>query len=45
MTSKYFKENEFQGWYHLLDKDLIPMLDAFREKWGKPVRISLLRVL
>lgn len=40
MTSKYFKETEFQGWYDLLDKNLLPMLDAFREKWGKPVRIS-----
>lgn len=40
MPSKYFKEEEFQGWYSLLDPRLIPMLDQFREEWGAPVRIS-----
>ena len=40
MTSKYFKNNEFQGWFDFLHPELLPKLDAFREGWGAPVMIS-----
>lgn len=37
---KYFKPREFGIWWPFMNKDLLTKLDLFREKWGKPVRIS-----
>lgn len=39
-TLKYFKHSEFRDWYSLMSTDLLVKLDAFREAWGAPVRIS-----
>lgn len=37
---KYFKPYEFGIWWPLMNPDVLTKLDAFREKWGAPVRIS-----
>ena len=37
---KYFSRSEFGVWWPLMSQDLLLKLDKFREKWGKPVRVS-----
>lgn len=37
---KYFKPYEFGKWWLSMSPDLLQKLDAFREEWGAPVRIS-----
>ena len=37
---KYFKPNEFQGWYEQLEPSLKTKLDKFREEWGDIVKVS-----
>ena len=36
----YFSASEFGVWYPLMNRDLLLKLDAFRERWGRPVAIS-----
>ena len=37
---RYFTPNEFLGFWALMDKSLLALLDEFRHRWGAPVRIS-----
>lgn len=37
---KYFDPKEFGAWYTFINNDLLIKLDAFREKWGRPVIVS-----
>lgn len=37
---KYFKESEFGAFWDLMDPELLPVMDTFRECWGAPVIIS-----
>ena len=37
---KYFSPDEFRQWWGQMNPELLQKLDAFRERWGAPVRIS-----
>lgn len=37
---KYFKPEEFRGWYDKMNKELILKLNYLRHLWGKPIVIS-----
>lgn len=37
---KYFSPDEFGPWYPQVSAALLQKIDAFRERWGAPVRIS-----
>lgn len=37
---KHFSASEFGLWWPLMNAELLTKLDAFREAWGAPVRIS-----
>ena len=37
---KYFKEDEFYGWFDNMSQKQLDCLDKFRELWGAPVQIS-----
>ena len=37
---KHFTKAEFQGWFDVMDKELLEKLDELREKLGSPISIS-----
>lgn len=37
---RHFSQFEFGIWYEAMSPRLLELLDAFREAWGRPVRIS-----
>ena len=37
---KYFKSNEFSGWYESLSADLKEKLDSLRSEWNAPIYVS-----
>lgn len=37
---RYFKSDEFGGWYEKMSPDLLLKLDEFRHQWGFPVEVS-----
>lgn len=39
-TMRYFKPEEFGGWYDKMSPELLKKLDEFRHQWGFPVMVS-----
>lgn len=39
-TLKHFSPAEFGPWYPLLNAELLTRLDALRELWGHPIKVS-----
>jgi hypothetical protein len=37
---QHFAAHEFRNWWEFMDVDVLTKLDMFREKWGKPIKIS-----
>ncbi|MAY02477.1 MAG: hypothetical protein CMQ38_05805 [Gammaproteobacteria bacterium] len=37
---RFFKRDEFGGWYESMSADLLLKLDDFRSRWGAPVVVS-----
>lgn len=40
MNLQHFTPDEFRQWWPEMNQELLQKLDAFREAWGHPVRIS-----